>query len=731
MSKNKGGKVSGASTNQEAKTKKSEANSSSQIDKIKEVENALSTLLTSIDPSHDVNARKPGGMEGRVANIVKMTSKIREISKPSASASASPLKQPLQHASIAPEAAEVRKNPDQTPRKIRTKPVFKPFDFSAAEREFTKYFLSIPEQLSRTINPYAIIQKIKDKTGYTPKEVTGFGRNTYTIQVANRAQADIIQTVTNVEDILCKIQPHPTFNVVRGLIYLYDSCVDDLDQFKDYLKPQADIVSIIRADFIKTRQEEARAYIIEFNQDYLPRSLCVAGERATTTVYEFKNRPMNCNKCLKYGHREKYCLATAPTCRKCSIQGHRQQTCSAPTPKCLHCENEHAAGNRECEVHQKEQAIVDIQAHKKVTMRRARQIYDNNTEVSVKTIKYNTHFNCVMREDDKKTMSPWLLEKCFSKETGCKPKSIRSLNSTTYLVEVTDQKHSEKLASMKLLNDKPISVEPNMNVAVKKGLIYLYNYDMKNFESFRKSICKDLGLAEATRATWIKARNEKAVPLILDFRGELPAYVTVPGEQSKTKVFEHIKTPMLCKRCKNYNHPEKYCEQSTVCGRCSAEGHREDNCERAFKCLHCSEPHAVGSKQCREDQLQREILAIQYRENVPRRQALVLYRQRTQNQTVSYASATSSGASSGNDKPSTRKRNASESSDVQTRNEPKRQATQVVCESPKTGRLFTTTVQLDPRGSEPMDRDDEENDLENYQRELKTSNKPLKTVKKR
>ena len=365
-------------------------------------------------------------------------------------------------------------------------------------------------------------------------------------------------------------------------------------------------------------------------------------------------------------------------------------------------------------------------------MRRARQIFESNSATSHKSVKYPTHFNCILNEDEKKTMSPWLLEKVFSQAIGSGPKSIRSISSSTYVVEAKDQKQSEKIAQITNLNNKPVQMVVNDKIAISKGLIYIYNYDMRDFPAFKKEICKDLGAVEVTQATWIKNKNELAQPLLVEFRGELPTYVKIPGEQAMTKVIESIRTPMICKTCQNYNHTANYCNREQICRRCSGEGHLAATCTLDFKCLHCGEPHAVGAKQCREQILQKEILAIQSKENIPRHQALILYKQRFPNNNpgTSYAAAaasTSTGQKPEDTKAEKRKRTPA---DDNKKDDPpsKRGPIEVVCESPGSGRLFKAKVNINQEQMETVE-DETNSDLENYQQELKHTKKGLTKTK--
>ena len=58
---------------------------------------------------------------------------------------------------------------------------------------------------------------------------------------------------------------------------------------------------------------------------------------------------------------------------------------------------------------------------------------------------------------------------------------------------------------------------------------------MSEFEHFKQNLITYLGLSDAVEATWIKSKSKMAIPLLLTFRGNLPTYVTISGEQAKSK----------------------------------------------------------------------------------------------------------------------------------------------------------------------------------------------------
>ena len=139
------------------------------------------------------------------------------------------------------------------------------------------------------------------------------------------------------------------------------------------------LTQVSKAPFIKPRNENTQVFILEFIQ-HMPRSVYIPGERKDTPIYKMRNKPMMCTKCLHYGHPRKYCRAEEVSCRRCAESGHTTENCAAESPKCLHCAGAHQAGHKDCERQQKEEQLTEIQHNLKVTLRRARQIVENNNE---------------------------------------------------------------------------------------------------------------------------------------------------------------------------------------------------------------------------------------------------------------------------------------------------------------------------------------------------------------
>ena len=379
--------------------------------------------------------------------------------------------------------------------------------------------------------------------------------------------------------------------------------LESVDEFKAGLKSNYNITDNQPAPFINTRSSQTSVFIITFLQRRLPYSIYIPGERHHTRVFEFRDKPLKCANCQQHGHAKKYCKHQEPTCRKCAEGEHSLEQCCRDVVKGLHCGEEHMAGNQECAKYQREETLIRIQGEEKVTLIRARQILEGNNEfVEKPKQQYNTHFHCKMDEKDKRKVTPWLLEKCLEKQLGSKPKTIRTTSNTTFTAVVHNKEQSDNMKTINNINGIKTEIKVNKTYNTIKGLIYVYGYNMSNFEAYKRGMMEKYGLQDVVEATWIRPRgNNKAKPLLLSFPNELPHYMEVPGEMMKTSVYEYKQRPMLCRKCLDYGHGVKYSEKQQRCAKCGEEQHDRNNCNSdVAHCYHCKLNHEAEHNSCIE-----------------------------------------------------------------------------------------------------------------------------------
>lgn len=502
----------------------------------------------------------------------------------------------------------------------------------------------------RSVNPFSVESAIEKLTGHSPKRLFSIG-GSFIVEVSTASEVAAALALATLDGFACTVTACDMFNHTKALIYIRDFNIKEdaeLAVFKEGLQESyKDIVDVVVAKYIKTRSDDSTACVVTFKSKVLPYSLYIPGERYDTRVYPYHNRPMMCKKCQTYGHTEKRCKAKEPTCKKCSKLGHKVIDCVENEPTCIHCQGAHQAGSNECSRHKRETTILKLQDEYKVSFRRAIQI-ERGENVTVLKEQLKTSPDIIdieLSEEDKKTFSPWCLQKCISLEVGGKPKNIRSINSTTFSVEVSSDKQSSSLLNLTSLKKCPITVKKHSQHGHLRGLVYLYEYNLTNFESYKKSLIRRLPIDDAVSATWIKSRNEKAKPILLTFKtSEVPLFINIPGEQALTRVYEYKNRPMMCKTCLEFGHTAARCSGDVTCRKCDSVGHSVEKCEsQIMKCHHCQGPHSTGSRTCKEYKYEEELLSLQQKNKISKGQAKIIFNKNNPNfRSMNYAQATNS-----------------------------------------------------------------------------------------
>ena len=73
---------------------------------------------------------------------------------------------------------------------------------------------------------------------------------------------------------------------------------------------------------------------------------------AQFTTHAYIPRPLQCKKCLKFGHSVKVCRSENEVCSKCSSRSHTVLSCPQTMPICLNCGGEHMADDKKCRKYQ-------------------------------------------------------------------------------------------------------------------------------------------------------------------------------------------------------------------------------------------------------------------------------------------------------------------------------------------------------------------------------------------
>jgi len=536
-----------------------------------------------------------------------------------------------------PGANELKNSkPKRTPLDIYSLP---PEEITQNKRVF--YHIEFTtEEARRAINPYTLRKQLQEVSQMNVKNLATDSRNGFSFEVESLQADAAFKRISAIEEQSCKVTYHKFLNQSKGIMYIRH--FDFTEEFKESLKEEYPfIIEAEAATFIRTRYEGSTAILLTFNLISPPYSLYIPGESSDTTVYPYLDRPMICHNCYKYGHTKKRCRQQQ-ICRKCGIHGHTIEECQNDF-NCPNCGGKHQAGNRDCQTERDERLIKEIQSQERVGRRRAIQILKGeDVEPTEKARKFPTHFACTMSSREKRSFTPWSIEKCLSNELGSKPKSIRSRNDTEFIIEVEKHRDSLNISKIKKLNNIEVKIEECKNINQSKGLVFLSGQEPNNYQKYLEDIKKDQNLIQIEEATWIKPKNPKTKAIIMTFRENIPPkLLNVLGEQSGVKVSEYFERPMSCKRCLAYGHTEKRCvERSSTCAKCSIKGHTKNQCESdSEKCHHCEEKHPTFSIKCSIFKQEQEIIKTRTRERISRSQAIFVLKKQNPNSELNYAKA--------------------------------------------------------------------------------------------
>ena len=84
------------------------------------------------------------------------------------------------------------------------------------------------------VNPYTMIDKITEVTGVPPVKVMGNNRGAVTVEI-ERGDDEKIRAIDKIDDIPCQVMMHPKFNYSKGLIYVYEYDLEEMQAFKEGL----------------------------------------------------------------------------------------------------------------------------------------------------------------------------------------------------------------------------------------------------------------------------------------------------------------------------------------------------------------------------------------------------------------------------------------------------------------------------------------------------------------
>ena len=223
-----------------------------------------------IGKSMEVIGGETGDVLGERIDAVKMAVEAR-IEKPE-----------LNIAKIIAKCEEVKEttfnHDNNNQRKITRKCInYDPLNTKNFEEEiekFTNFFgVEFEEKHKRTINPYALTDKIIKITGLKLKQIHSANKTSFTVEAQTMIQCSHMTKLNKVEEKTCVTKPHIYHNKSKGIIYVQEYGIEDITEFENGLKSKYNVAEVIKANYIKARNEFTMPFLITFNSDSLPETM--------------------------------------------------------------------------------------------------------------------------------------------------------------------------------------------------------------------------------------------------------------------------------------------------------------------------------------------------------------------------------------------------------------------------------------------------------------------------
>ena len=487
----------------------------------------------------------------------------------------------------------------------------------------------------RKICPYKLNNEINLNTGNFLEDIISEGNSSFVVKVKSKEQGKLIEKMKTVCNVPCEVKTHDIMNYCRGIIYVHGYCKEDAEQYGEELKDEFPfIVKVENPAFLKSNND-ATPLLISFATTVPPQSLDIPGEPYPNRVYPFRNKPMLCKKCLKYGHTKKHCKnqQICSTCTSISCASLTEDVSCKSVPKCLHCPQPHKTGDKTCSKEIEEMNIVQIQDSHKVTNQRARQIASPEQQIPVPpTSKFQTEFMLKLEQNNSEnsiakpisSAKVFSINRCLSAILGEKPQYLRKNRDGSFRLKIQKQSSSDKITDINFIGEYKCSITPVEGAGTEKGIIYTTQYHSTDNSQLISGLKQKPEIADAQEATWMKTKSPTRAFLI-SFYGNIPSHVRVLGERAYCKVTRHIPSPQLCKRCQQYGHGERACSSATICRKCSQDHHTSTCISTDELCFQCEGPHPAGSRACSAQQYEKEIMKIKTLNNISREKAIAMY----------------------------------------------------------------------------------------------------------
>ena len=243
---------------------------------------------------------------------------------------------------------------DKLPRKILD--VYKPTEWCGKEEPSVTQRTNVPRipkppqwlvatAREENYNYFKFSKYLQKKVGDIKcGDISRFGKTSVLIKAKSRNQSIMLSLIKAEEsEMLIDIKPHLNFSYARGVIFNRD-----LYEFSEQ-----EILEMCPKQVWKAHKiPKTSMIIITFEDCNVPSHVFIENERISVRPY--KQKPLQCYNCFKYGHPSRVCK-NDKLCGNCSAPAHGECLLAS---KCLNCNESHKSTDRKCVFFQAEAAAL-------------------------------------------------------------------------------------------------------------------------------------------------------------------------------------------------------------------------------------------------------------------------------------------------------------------------------------------------------------------------------------
>ena len=231
-------------------------------------------------------------------------------------------------------------------------------------RNYDKFYsIQFPGAPLEKSNPIAIEKALKNKAGNFADRIRKQNKNTLLVKVCNQQQGATVKEIKEIAGYPVDVRPHNSLNQSKGTLYSETMSSCTKEELEDTLRPQGAIKIERMNRKLNGVITPTHRYIITFNKPDLPQSIKLS-DWHYELIEQYIPTPMQCVKCQKFGHTQKWCRREVAICARCSQEGHQAGTCNND-PKCANCEGKHKSMDKKCPLYVFKSEVLATQARVK------------------------------------------------------------------------------------------------------------------------------------------------------------------------------------------------------------------------------------------------------------------------------------------------------------------------------------------------------------------------------